>query len=151
MSPDTNPPEESEPTPAESPRAMVRSLVATALGVVFLGAGISKQIARDFWIETFTGAGLPPWFLHVIGLVEMVAAVLVLIPVTRLLGAAIIGLVMIGAVCTHLVEGQFLATLIPLAMLVLVALLYGPLRPPVRHEPGAPVDQDRAGQAAQRA
>jgi hypothetical protein len=140
MSPDPDTPAEAKAPQGDARLAVPRSIVATILGAAFLGAGISKQIARDFWIETFTGAGLPTWFLHVIGFVEMAAAVMVLIPATRLLGAGLIGLVMIGAVCTHLMAGQILATVIPLTMLVLAGLLLGPLRPRVgsRTPAGAP-------------
>jgi uncharacterized membrane protein YphA (DoxX/SURF4 family) len=122
-------------------RAGVRSGVATLLGCIFLGAGMSKLIALDFVVETFQGWGYPTWFRWAVGLTEILAAVLVLIPATRGLGSAIIGLVMLGAIGTHVVAGQWLMIPLPLALFVLAALLVSALRP--RFEPtAAPVTSE---------
>ncbi len=129
-------------TPASRRRANVRSAVATLLACIFLGAGISKLIALDFVVETFQGWGYPTWFLYTVGLVEILAAVLVVIPATRALGAAIIGVVMLGAMATHVMAGEWLMLPLPLALFVLAALLVSALRPrfvptpmPVSSEP----------------
>jgi uncharacterized membrane protein YphA (DoxX/SURF4 family) len=102
---------------------------------------MSKLIALDFVVETFQGWGYPTWFRWAVGLTEILAAVLVLIPATRGLGSAIIGLVMLGAIGTHVVAGQWLMIPLPLALFVLAALLVSALRP--RFEPtAAPVTSE---------
>ncbi len=113
-----------------SPRlAGPRSIVATLLGCIFLAAGISKLIALDSVVETFQGWGFPTWFRWLIGLVEMLAAVLVLIPATRELGAGLIALVMLGAVGTHVLAREWYMVPLPLALLVLAVMLVSVLRP----------------------
>jgi putative oxidoreductase len=113
-----------------SPRlAGPRSIVATLLGCIFLAAGISKLIALDSVVETFQGWGFPAWFRWLIGLVEMLAAVLVLIPATRELGAGLIALVMLGAVGTHVLAREWSMEPLPLALLVLAVMLVSVLRP----------------------
>ena len=116
-------------TPDSRRLAGPRSAVALALGCIFLGTGISKIIALDFVVETFQGWGYPAWFRYVVGLTEILAAVLVLIPATRALGAALIAVVMLGAIGTHVLAGQWLFVPVPLVMLVLALLLVSALRP----------------------
>jgi|GEM_PF-492180 len=116
----------------------LRSAVATLLGCIFLGTGISKIIALDFVVETFQGWGYPGWFLYVVGVTEILAAVLVLIPSTRTLGAAIIGVDMLGAMGTHIMAREWLMLPLPLALFVLATLLVSALRPRFEPRPAPP-------------
>ena len=132
-----------EPSPQQTPRSRrlgnLRSGVALVLGAVFLGVGISKLAAVPFAVETFRAWGYPPWFRNAIGLTETLAGVLVLIPATRALGAAIIALVMAGAIGTHIVAGQWALVAVPCVTMVLALLLVSALRP--RFEPHPTVDR----------
>lgn len=132
-----------EPSQQQTPRSRrlgnVRSMVALILGAVFMGTGIAKLAGVPYFVETFREWGYPPWFLVAIGLVETTAGVLVLIPATRALGAAIIAAVMVGAIGTHVLAGQWVMAPVPLVTLVLAVLLVSALRP--RFEPFPTVDR----------
>ena len=132
-----------EPSQQQTPRSRrlgnLRSGVALVLGAAFLGVGIAKLAAVPFIVETFRAWGYPTWFRLAIGLAETLAGVLVLIPATRALGAAMIAVVMVGAVGTHVVAGQWSMALVPTVTLVLALLLVSALRP--RFEPHPTVDR----------
>lgn len=53
-------------------------------------------------IEVFTQVGLGQWFRHLTGGIEVVGAVLVLVPSTGLAAALLLGGTMVGAVFTHM-------------------------------------------------
>ena len=68
--------------------------------------------------------GYPAWVSPVVGGVEIVAAVLLLFPRRRFLGAGILVLLMTGAVTTHLVDHDMLAdNFSSPVMLVLVSIV----------------------------
>jgi uncharacterized membrane protein YphA (DoxX/SURF4 family) len=132
-----------EPSQQQTPRSRrlgnLRSGIGLILGAAFMGTGIAKLARVPFVVDTFREWGYPPWFLVAIGLIETAAGVLVLIPATRALGAAIIAAVMVGAVGTHVVAGQWSMVPVPLVTLVLALLLVSALRP--RFEPFPSVDR----------
>jgi uncharacterized membrane protein YphA (DoxX/SURF4 family) len=120
-------------TPRSRQLGTLRAFVALVLGVVFLGVGISKLAGMAWIIETFRAWGYPAWFRYAIGLTETLAGVLVLVPATRALGASMIAVVMVGAVGTHVVAGQWSFVPVPVVTLALALLLVSALRP--RFEP----------------
>ncbi len=73
------------------------------LAAMFLMAGATKLMGADMHVESFARWGYPDWFRLAIGTVEVTAAVLLVIPATAVLGAALISTVMAGATFTHLV------------------------------------------------
>lgn len=75
------------------------------LGVLFLFAGATKLLGAQMQVEGFTRLGLPNWTRPVVGLVEVVAAVMLLVPRTRFYGAGVLAGTMVGAMLTHLVSG----------------------------------------------
>jgi uncharacterized membrane protein YphA (DoxX/SURF4 family) len=115
------------PAPTER-RGAQASFVSLVLGILFLGTGISKLVGPDFLVETFQGWGFAPWFMRTIGIVEILGAVLVLIPAVCAVGALVLGAVMVAAFGTHLVAGQFLLALLPVGVILLCALLLWPPR-----------------------
>jgi len=129
MTPDTA----SAPTLSSRKAANARTGLALVLTCVFLGTGISKLVSVPYIVETFRAWGYPTWFRYAIGVTEVLAAVLVLIPATRALGAALVALVMLGAIGTHIVAGQWAMLLLPVSMLAVALLLVNALRP--RFEP----------------
>lgn len=79
--------------------------VGTLLGVWFLLAGMQKFLARAAFEQMFGDFGLPLAAVPVIGVVELAGAVLVLIPRSAMIGAALIAAVMVGAAACHLLTG----------------------------------------------
>jgi uncharacterized membrane protein YphA (DoxX/SURF4 family) len=72
----------------------------------------------------FAQWGYPAWVSPVVGGVEIVAAVLLLLPRRRFLGAGMLVLLMTGAVTTHIVDHDMLAdNFSSPVMLVLVSIV----------------------------
>jgi uncharacterized membrane protein YphA (DoxX/SURF4 family) len=69
---------------------------------LFLFAGGSKLAGVPAMVQTFGALGLGQWFRYLTGSIEVVAAVLLLIPSVASYGAAALAVTMIGAIITHL-------------------------------------------------
>jgi putative oxidoreductase len=71
------------------------------LALAFLGAGFSKVTSQESMVEAFTAFGLPAWFRITIGVLEILGAVLLVVPSST--GASSFGLsiLMIGAFACH--------------------------------------------------
>jgi uncharacterized membrane protein YphA (DoxX/SURF4 family) len=110
----------------------------------FSGAG---KLAGKF-VEGFVHYGYPGWFSYVIGVVELGGAVALLIRPVAALGAAALGVVMVGAIPTHLLNGEAPKAFGPLAFLVLLSVIGWARRSDLffRHE--RPRELGRAGGAA---
>jgi uncharacterized membrane protein YphA (DoxX/SURF4 family) len=90
----------------------------------------------------FVAWGYPAWFSVVIGVCELVAAVLLTLPRRRFLGAVILVAIMTGAVTTHIVDHDMLAdhftAPIELVLAGIAALTQWPAdwREPLKFGPG---------------
>ena len=88
------------------------------LGAAFLAAGGAKLAGVPAMVELFQKVGVGQWFRIVTGLLEVGGGILLLIPRLTFYGAALLLLVMVGAVTAHLtVLGGNPAS--PLVLLVL--------------------------------
>src|SRR5882672_8252821 len=76
---------------------VLQSLAAAA----FLIAGATKH-AGAINLATFEKIGLGQWFRYFIGGLEMIGAILIMVPRTAALAAAVLAATMIGAIATHL-------------------------------------------------
>ena len=79
------------------------------LALIFVPAGLAKFRDDSGWARAFAHWGFPVWFRVLIGVLEVGAAALVLVPhrlVPRAapLGAAIVIAVMLGGMATHVVR-----------------------------------------------
>jgi uncharacterized membrane protein YphA (DoxX/SURF4 family) len=101
------------------------SLVATwlprlVIAAVFVTVGFSKF--RDpMWVRVFNRIGFGVWFRYVTGALQIVGGVLTLVPRVSLIGIGILACTMAGAVTVWVAFGLVLATLIPGALLVMLA------------------------------
>jgi putative oxidoreductase len=77
----------------------VRILLALAFGA----AGLAKLGGVPQMVQVFNAIGLGQWFRYLTGAVEVVGAVLLLVPAAGFLGGVLLTATMIGAVATHLV------------------------------------------------
>ncbi len=93
-----------------------------AIAAMFLMAGFFKLSGNPQAVEMFDKIGVGQWFRYVTGGVEVIAALLLLIPRLCGIGALMIIGKMIGAVATHLfvVGGSFI---MPLVILVIAGLI----------------------------
>lgn len=69
---------------------------------MFLMAGASKLAGVPMMVQMFGVIGIGQWFRYVTGTIEVVSAVLLLIPSIASYGAAALAVTMIGAIITHL-------------------------------------------------
>ncbi|HYM62811.1 MAG TPA: DoxX family protein [Thermoanaerobaculia bacterium] len=77
-------------------------LVTLLLVLIFGSTGIQKFPDHGFWKTAFRAAGFPDWFRLLIGVIEIAAAAVILIPRTAAYAAASMIVVMIGAFVTAL-------------------------------------------------
>ena len=72
------------------------------LALIFVGAGGAKIAGVEMMIVTFDQIGLGQGFRYFTGVVENIGAALLWLPRRQVIGAAVLGATMIGAVLTHL-------------------------------------------------
>jgi uncharacterized membrane protein YphA (DoxX/SURF4 family) len=106
------------------------------LAISFVAGGLAKFVpgatfAGEPYSEKFAEWGYPPWFRFVVGAGEVVGAVLLVVPRRRLLGAALLGVILVGAVLTHIVNGDPLsqAVMAPICLALVAIVAYAHGRP----------------------
>ncbi|MHC0054708.1 DoxX family protein [Actibacterium sp. D379-3] len=67
------------------------------IAVICVGAGIHNLSGTETVRQSFTKMGYPPYWHIVTGVLELVGAVLVVIPATRLAGVLLLGAVLAAA------------------------------------------------------
>jgi putative oxidoreductase len=77
--------------------------VQIAVALMFLMAGYAKLSGDPMMVGLFDVLGTGQWFRYVTGGIEVVAALLLLVPSLAFYGALLLIPTMIGAVLTHLV------------------------------------------------
>ena len=89
------------------PRAAVWAL-AIFLALAFIRAGVSKLAGGEAvrWAGRFAQWGYPSKAHYVVGVLELLGAVGLLIPRCRRAAAALLVILMVGALCTHTVHGE---------------------------------------------
>ena len=76
----------------------IRILLALAFGA----AGAAKLVGVQQLVELFSAIGFGQWFRYLTGAVEVVGALLMLIPAAGLIGGLLLTATCVGAVATHL-------------------------------------------------
>lgn len=99
-------------------------IIAGLLAVAFLGSGITKLMGQEMHVQNFQKWGFPLVFMYVIGVLELGAAIGVLIPKIRVLAGLGLGVLMIGAVGTHVVFGEWAMVPPPLVLMILSFILF---------------------------
>jgi putative oxidoreductase len=94
-----------------------------ASAAMFLFAGVLKLSGAPLMVQQFAAIGLGQWFRYLTGGIEVVSAVLLLIPSLAAYGAAALAITMVGAVATHLfvVGGSPVAAIVLLAATTTIA------------------------------
>jgi putative oxidoreductase len=81
-------------------------LVTLFLALVFARAGVNKFDGDGGWARAFVAWGFPAWFRVLIGVLEVAAALLLLVPRLAPAGALLVIAVMLGGMGTHLAHDQ---------------------------------------------
>ncbi|UPJ49204.1 DoxX family protein [Bradyrhizobium sp. 200] len=98
-------------------------VVRGLLALVFMAAGGAKLYGVPMLVEEFQHIGLGQWFRYVTGGLEIMGAILLLLPRKAALGALLLICIMIGAVITHLfvIGGSAVPAIVLLALNAVVA------------------------------
>ena len=105
-------------------REIVLWIFSLFLAWVFLRQGYSKFFDDSGWARAFRLWHYPDWFRITIGVVEVSAALLLLIRRFALIGAIMIVAVMLGGMATHVYWGQprhVTSEILPLVLATIVA------------------------------
>ncbi len=95
---------------------------------IFLMAGELKLAGAAPMVATFEQIGIGQWFRYFTGGLEMTSAILLLIPKTSAIGAALLAATMVGAIVTHLfIIGGSPA--VPFVLFVVTAIVAWKRRP----------------------
>lgn len=107
---------------------IVQWILSVLLGLAFIGSAMGKLTGQ--MTQQFVDWGFPSFAPMVIGIIELIAAVMTIIPKTRIMGAGILLVIMIGAIITHIIVG---GSFIPALVLgLLAAVLIYIVRMPVK-------------------
>ena len=71
------------------------------LSIAFLGAGGAKLAGVDMMVMTFDQIGWGQGFRYLTGVIEVIGVALLWLPRRQVIGAAVLGGTMLGAVLTH--------------------------------------------------
>ncbi len=95
----------------------------TLLGTIgFAAAALAKIVAPAMMAPVFTMFGLPTWTIPVVGCAELIGVALAYAPYPlRRAGAAILGVIALGAFAEHETHGQYGMGIAPLLLGILVA------------------------------
>ena len=91
-------------------------------GVAFLGAGLANAIGTPATRSSFVRWGFPWWWYRVTGALEILVAVLIVIPATRQAGL-ILGAVVLTAAAVTVLRHRDYAHLAPIGGFVALILL----------------------------
>jgi hypothetical protein len=112
------------------PQSRVRSLVAWILtgllSLLFIASAAAKLLGAEQAVEGFTKFGLGDYIV-LIGVGELVSAILFLIPRTNSLGLLLLSAYMGGAIVTHMQHGE---SFVAQSVILLLVWLAGYLRHP---------------------
>lgn len=92
------------------------------LALAFVAAGSGKLLGKPDMVALFAAVGLGQWLRYVTGSLEVLGALLLVVPGKAALGAVLLACVMAGAVVTHLAVLHSPPTA-PLVLFVLAALI----------------------------
>ena len=92
------------------------------VALAFVAAGSGKLLGTADMIDLFDAVGVGQWFRYVTGSLELLGALLLIVPRKAAFGAGLLASVMAGAVVAHLTVLQTAPTA-PLVLFVLTALI----------------------------
>lgn len=99
-----------------SGRVIGSHVLAVLVGLAFLAAGASKLAGSEQMVSAFAAWGYPDGVRIAAGVTEVLGAIVLFVPPTRLIGAMLLVAVAWGAVGTHVAAGEWLQLVPPLGL-----------------------------------
>jgi uncharacterized membrane protein YphA (DoxX/SURF4 family) len=112
-------------------------LLGYLLALVFAASGGAKLLSLQFEIEAFASWGYPLEFMYLTGALEVAGAVGLLVPRLSALAALCLAALMVGAVGTHALHGEWAMMLVALCILLAAFWLGWRRRSGRGHDSGA--------------
>ena len=94
----------------------------------FFVTGLDKLSDAPVMVQLFAAVGFGQWFRYVTGALEIVGAVLLLVPSVAAIGAALLTMTMIGALIAHFTVLPY-SPAKPIVLLVMVSVVFWVRRP----------------------
>ena len=92
-------------------------------GTQFFLTGLDKLSDAPVMVQLFATVGFGQWFRYATGTIEVVSAVLLLIPRAAAIGAALLAMTMVGALIAHFTVLPF-PPVKPIVLLVMVSIVF---------------------------
>ena len=99
----------------------------------FFLTGLDKLSDAPGMVQLFATVGLGQWFRYATGTIEVVGAVLLLVPRMAALGAALLALTMVGALIAHFTVLPF-PPVKPIILLVMMVFVFWARLPGFRQD-----------------
>jgi hypothetical protein len=99
------------------------AILAWALAAFFIVGSVINVFAPGTTALEYQRWGYPDWFHFVTGALEFVAAILLALTSTRLVGAGLGAAVMFAAAATVVLHGEYFRAAPPIVVLILLALV----------------------------
>jgi len=109
---------------AQSLTKIFKYVLLGALVLMSLAAGVAKTTRMPHEVEFFEYAGVPLGLLIPFGILQVIAAILAVVPKTRKLGLILMGIVFLGSAIMILAEGNISfggQSLLPVAIAAVLA------------------------------
>jgi uncharacterized membrane protein YphA (DoxX/SURF4 family) len=100
------------------PLSILLWCVQALLALEFVVVSSLKLMGMPEMVALFAAVGVGQWFRYVTGILELTGAVLIVVPRTGSIGAALLATIMLGAIIAHL----FILRVPPTAPVVLLLL-----------------------------
>ena len=82
-------------------------IASYALALIFAVSGGAKLLSLPFEVEAFVRWGYPLSFMYFTGVLEIVGAIGLLVPRVSALASLSLTTLMLGAIVTHLIHGEW--------------------------------------------
>lgn len=99
-------------------------IIVLAVAIIYIVTGMRKIIGVESVVNDFKSWGYAPLFMRLIGTLELLGAVGLLIPKSRIPAMGGLVGVMLGAIGTHIINGEYYALLLPTVLLLLLISLF---------------------------
>ncbi|OXM82591.1 DoxX family protein [Paenibacillus rigui] len=97
-------------------------LILAAVAALFIMQGFSKVTGADQAVASFEKYGYAIWFRVLLGMGEIAAAVALFVPRVSRYAAGLLAIIMIGAIVTHLMNGEASYAGLPIGLLIITAV-----------------------------
>jgi uncharacterized membrane protein YphA (DoxX/SURF4 family) len=116
-------------------RSPAVTIASYCLSLLFLSVGLAKLWGPEMLAEQFAAWHYPSSFMYLVGVTEVVAGFLLMMPSARAIGALLLALIMLGAGATHFFAQQWGAIAVPAVIfpLLIWIIVRSPL--PIDSEP----------------